>query len=54
MPDAAALSVLMLLAATGRLKAFVERVLPLTGFAQAQAYSQSGHARGKTVINLAS
>jgi NADPH:quinone reductase-like Zn-dependent oxidoreductase len=54
MPDAAALSGLMLLAATGRLKAFVDRVLPLAEFAQAQAHSQSGHARGKTVITLAS
>jgi NADPH:quinone reductase-like Zn-dependent oxidoreductase len=54
MPDAGALSALMLLAATGRLNAFVERVLPLTGFAQAQAYSQTGHARGKTIVSLAS
>lgn len=53
MPSAAALSSLVELATTGRLKTFVDRVLPLAEFAQAQAHSQRGHARGKTVIRLA-
>jgi NADPH:quinone reductase-like Zn-dependent oxidoreductase len=54
MPDPAALSMVVTLAAAGRVKASVERVLPLAEFAEAQALSQSGHARGKTVINLTS
>jgi NADPH:quinone reductase-like Zn-dependent oxidoreductase len=52
-PDPAALSALVELAAAGRLKAHVE-VLALADFAAAQAGSQGGHARGKTVIRLAS
>src|SRR5262245_9483984 len=53
-PDPAALSMIVTLAAAGRLKASVEHVLPLAEFAKAQALSQSGHARGKTVVDLAS
>jgi NADPH:quinone reductase-like Zn-dependent oxidoreductase len=52
-PEAAALAALVALAAAGRLKAQVE-VLPIADFAAAQAGSQGGHARGKTVIRLAS
>jgi NADPH:quinone reductase-like Zn-dependent oxidoreductase len=54
MPDPAALSMVVTLAAAGRLKASIERVLPLAEFAKAQVLSQSGHARGKTVVSLAS
>jgi NADPH:quinone reductase-like Zn-dependent oxidoreductase len=54
MPDPAALSMIVTLAAAGRLQASVEHVLPLAQFAKAQELSQGGHARGKTVISLAS
>ncbi len=52
MPDPAALAALVDLAAAGRLKASIDRVLPLADFDEAQARSQTGHARGKTVIKL--
>jgi NADPH:quinone reductase-like Zn-dependent oxidoreductase len=54
MPDPAALSAVVELAAAGRLKASIDQVLPLVEFAKAQARSQSGHARGKTLIKLGS
>jgi NADPH:quinone reductase-like Zn-dependent oxidoreductase len=54
MPDPAALAAVVALAGAGRLKACVDRVLQLTDFAKAQTVSQSGHARGKTVITLTS
>jgi NADPH:quinone reductase-like Zn-dependent oxidoreductase len=54
MPDPVALAAVVALAGAGRLKACVDRVLQLTDFAKAQTVSQSGHARGKTVITLAS
>jgi NADPH:quinone reductase-like Zn-dependent oxidoreductase len=52
MPDPAALAALVDFAAAGRLKASIDRVLPLADFDEAQALSQTGHARGKTVIKL--
>jgi NADPH:quinone reductase-like Zn-dependent oxidoreductase len=54
MPDPAALSAVVALAGAGRLNVCVDRVLRLADFAKAQAASQGGHARGKTVITLAS
>jgi NADPH:quinone reductase-like Zn-dependent oxidoreductase len=54
MPDPAALAAVVALAGAGRLKACVDCVLQLTDFAKAQTASQSGHARGKTVITLTS
>jgi NADPH:quinone reductase-like Zn-dependent oxidoreductase len=53
-PDPAALSALVALAAAGRLKVHVDQVLTLADFAAAHSLSQGGHARGKTVIKLAS
>jgi NADPH:quinone reductase-like Zn-dependent oxidoreductase len=54
LPGAAALSPMIALAGDGRLKAHVEQKFPLADFAKAQALSQGGHARGKTVVTLAS
>jgi NADPH:quinone reductase-like Zn-dependent oxidoreductase len=54
MPDPAALSAVVALAGAGRLNVCVDLVLRLADFAKAQAASQGGHARGKTVITLAS
>jgi NADPH:quinone reductase-like Zn-dependent oxidoreductase len=53
LPDKAALSDVVELAATGKLKTTIE-VLPFTDFAKAQEHSQRGHARGKTVLRLRS
>jgi len=50
--DPAALAEIVALAAQGKLKACVERVLPLSDFAEAQSSSETGHARGKTVLDL--
>lgn len=52
MPDPAALAALVGLAAAGRIKSVVERVLPFGDFAEAQRLSELGHARGKTVLRL--
>ena len=38
------------LAAAGKIRPSVEQVLPLSDFAKAQDMSQTGHARGKTVL----
>ena len=54
MPDPAALSAVVALAGAGRLNVCVDHVLRLADFAKAQTVSQGGHARGKTVITLAS
>ena len=51
-PDAAVLAELVALAAAGRLKPQVERVLPFAEFAEAHRLSQAGHARGKTVLAI--
>ena len=48
--DPAALGKVVELAASGALKPCVEHVLPLTDFAKAQEMSETGHARGKTVL----
>ena len=48
--DPAALAEVVALAASGQLKPCVERVLPISDFAKAHEISQSGHARGKTVL----
>jgi NADPH:quinone reductase-like Zn-dependent oxidoreductase len=48
--DPAALATLVELAAAGALESCVEHTLPLTDFAEAQEMSETGHARGKTVL----
>ncbi len=50
--DPAALSQVIKLVTAGTLKPCVERVLPLSDFAKAQQMSETGHARGKTVLSL--
>jgi NADPH:quinone reductase-like Zn-dependent oxidoreductase len=50
--DPAVLTEIIALAAAGKLKASVERILSLSDFAKAHAMSESGHARGKTVLML--
>jgi NADPH:quinone reductase-like Zn-dependent oxidoreductase len=50
--DSAVLAEIVALAAAGKLKASVERILPLSDFAKVHAISESGHARGKTVLML--
>jgi len=52
LPDSSALSAVVGLAGAGRLKPHIAHVLPLADFAKAQTLSQTGHARGKTVITL--
>ena len=54
LPDPKALSAVVGLAGAGRLRPHIDRVLPLADFAKAQKLSQGGHARGKTVLTLAS
>jgi NADPH:quinone reductase-like Zn-dependent oxidoreductase len=54
LPDPKALSAVVALAGAGRLKPHIDHVLPLADFAKAQTLSQGGHARGKTVLTLAS
>ena len=51
-PDPVVLAKLAALAAAGRLKPQVERVLPFSQFAEAHRLSQAGHARGKTVLTI--
>jgi NADPH:quinone reductase-like Zn-dependent oxidoreductase len=48
--DSAALATVVELAAAGVLESCVEHTLPLTDFAKAQEMSETGHARGKTVL----
>lgn len=50
--DPAALTQIVALVAAGKLKPCVEHVLPLSDFAKAQRMSETGHARGKTVLML--
>mgnify|MGYP003444945918 CR=1 FL=1 len=40
------------MAAARELRVFVEQVLPITEFRQAQESSQSGHVRGKIVMQI--
>lgn len=51
-PDADTLAQLVTLVAAGRLRPVVDRILPFTDFVQAHANSESGHARGKTVLTI--
>lgn len=53
LPDQAALTSVVELAASGKLKTEID-VLPLAEFAKAQEISQRGHARGKTVLKIRS
>jgi NADPH:quinone reductase-like Zn-dependent oxidoreductase len=46
------LAQIIALVAAGKLRPCVEHVLPLADFAKAQAMSEEGHARGKTVLVL--
>ncbi len=48
--DRATLASVVELAAAGKIRPSVEQVLPLSDFAKAQDMSQTGHARGKTVL----
>jgi NADPH:quinone reductase-like Zn-dependent oxidoreductase len=50
--DPAALADVVELVAAGKLKPCVEHILPLSDFAKAQEMSETGHARGKTVLVL--
>ncbi len=52
MPDPAVLAELVALAAAGRVRPVVEHVLPFAEFVAAQRASQTGHARGKTVLRI--
>jgi len=52
MPDPEALAAIVALAAAGRIKSVVERVLSFGDYAEAQRLSELGHARGKTVLRL--
>jgi NADPH:quinone reductase-like Zn-dependent oxidoreductase len=48
--DRTTLASVVELAAAGKIRPSVEQVLPLSDFAKAQNMSQTGHARGKTVL----
>ncbi len=50
--DPPALAEVVALVAAGKLKAGVEHALPLSDFAKAHQMSETGHARGKTVLRL--
>ena len=50
--DPAALEEIVDLVAAGALKPCVEHVLPISDFAKAHQMSETGHARGKTVLVL--
>jgi NADPH:quinone reductase-like Zn-dependent oxidoreductase len=50
--DPIALTQIVALVADGKLKPCVEHVLPLSDFAKAQQLSETGHARGKTVLTV--
>jgi NADPH:quinone reductase-like Zn-dependent oxidoreductase len=50
--DPAALAEVVALVAAGQLKPSVEHVLPLSEFTKAHQMSETGHARGKTVLTL--
>lgn len=51
-PDAAVLAELAGLVDTGKLKVYVEAVLPLAEAKRAQELSQGGHVRGKIVLKI--
>jgi NADPH:quinone reductase-like Zn-dependent oxidoreductase len=51
-PDAAVLAELAILADTGKLRVYVETVLPLAEARRAQEMSQGGHVRGKIVLKV--
>jgi NADPH:quinone reductase-like Zn-dependent oxidoreductase len=51
-PDADALATLVGMAEASRVRPIVERTLPFSDFVRAHAYSESGHARGKTVLMI--
>jgi NADPH:quinone reductase-like Zn-dependent oxidoreductase len=50
--DPAALAEIVALVASGALKPCIECVLPIADFAKAHQMSETGHARGKTVLVL--
>lgn len=52
-PDAAVLAELAKLVDAGKLRPFVEEVLPLAEARRAQELSQTGHVRGKIVLKVA-
>jgi NADPH:quinone reductase-like Zn-dependent oxidoreductase len=52
MPDYATLAAVVEPVAAGKIVPRIEHVLPLSDFAKVQAMSQTGHARGKTVLVL--
>jgi NADPH:quinone reductase-like Zn-dependent oxidoreductase len=52
-PDAAVLGELAKLVDTGKLRVYVETVLPLAEARRGQELSQGGHARGKIVLKVA-
>ena len=52
LPDPTALAEIVKLVAAGALKPCVEYVLPISDFAKAHQMSETGHARGKTVLVL--
>ncbi|GAC1448182.1 MAG: NADP-dependent oxidoreductase [Desulfuromonadaceae bacterium] len=51
-PDAAVLAKLAMLVDTGKLRTYVEMVLPLAEARRAQELSQRGHVRGKIVLKV--
>ena len=51
-PDRVALASLVELVVAGRIRPCVEHTLPLSEFARVQQLSETGHARGKTVLVL--
>ena len=52
-PDAAELTQIARLVDAGKVKPFVEKVLPLSEARKAHELSQSGHTRGKIVLTMA-
>ncbi|MGA7974920.1 MAG: NADP-dependent oxidoreductase [Pseudolabrys sp.] len=52
LPDPVVLAELVALAVAGRVRPVVEHVRPFADFAAAQAESETGHARGKTVLQI--
>ena len=52
-PDAAELTQIAGLVDAGKVKPFVETVLPLSEARKAQELSESGHTRGKIVLKVA-
>ncbi|WP_431955113.1 NADP-dependent oxidoreductase [Nocardia lijiangensis] len=52
-PDSAGLAAIAELVAAGKLRAEIDRVLPLTDAAKAHAYGETGRTRGKIVLQVA-